>query len=118
MTKSQKLRKRMGDPYPSGPPGDGLLPSPKDCLRSRRTGRKCDLCGTMPVISHLLLRRAGVFCPRCCPICTAPVEPTAALGATTPLPDARGAAQASAGARGGAFNRKPWGREYSKYLEG
>jgi hypothetical protein len=82
MTKSQKLRKLLGDPYRTGPAA---------CMRTVHVTGPC---------------------------CTAPAGASVASGATTPLPEARGATQASAGARGGAFNRKPWGREYSRYLEG
>ena len=47
---------------------DGLLPSPKDCMRSR-TGRRCDRCGTVAAVCHVPTRVAGVFCPACCPMC-------------------------------------------------
>jgi len=68
MTKAQKLRRRMGDPYRSGP-GDGPLPSPRDCMRTRGTGRRCDTCHAIPIVLHVPTRLAGQFCPRCCPVC-------------------------------------------------
>ena len=49
-------------------PGDALLPSPENCMRSR-TGRRCDRCGTVAAVSHIPTRAAGVFCPACCPVC-------------------------------------------------
>jgi hypothetical protein len=41
----------------------------------------------------------------------------AAATGTEPLPEARGAVVASAGAGGSTFN-EPFGRRYGKYLEG
>ena len=47
-------------------PGDGLLPSPRNCMRSRGTGHKCDVCGVIPIVLHVPIRARGQFCPSCC----------------------------------------------------
>jgi hypothetical protein len=108
MTKGQKMRKAFG-PQP--------VTGPSQCLRTEHVFGPCSKCGAPMEPAHSPLHLSGLFC-NSCPCCTAPAGASVALSATTRLPEARGAAKASAGARGGAFNRKPWGREYSRYLEG
>jgi len=57
--------------YGKARPDDGLLPSPRDCMRTRGTGRKCDKCGEKPLILHVPLHQVGTFCSACCPCCAA-----------------------------------------------
>jgi len=68
-------RAARGEPRPD----DALLPSPKDCMRSR-TGRKCDRCGTVAAVCHVPTRVAGVFCPTCCPVCNGAQNATPSHG--------------------------------------
>jgi hypothetical protein len=60
------------------------LPSSKDCMRARGSGRTCDICGTASDIVHVPTRRKGTFCPAHCPICHA-------ASASLPATEARGA---------------------------
>ena len=75
---------------------------------------------------HSPTRRAGIWCASCCPCCVpvvASTVPAPGKQLQAPLvsgdgviaPEARGAALAPTGARGGGFN-KPFGRRYDKYL--
>lgn len=50
---------------------DALLVGPAACMRSRRTGRACDACRTVPAVLHVPIRQRGQFCPSCCPCCNA-----------------------------------------------
>ena len=67
-----KLTNRKGRGRPRKEPEiESLLPSTKDCMRTSGVGRTCDRCGAKPHRAHVPLKRPGVFCESCCPICTA-----------------------------------------------
>jgi fucose permease len=97
-----------------------LATGPRNCLRSKTIRGVCDRCGTTPEILHLPLRLHGFFCVTCCPTCNAIISPTRSAKATGSKPPAEGggAVLAVSGPRGGAFNRRPFGKRYSRYLEG
>jgi hypothetical protein len=60
-------------------PGNGLLPSPRLCMRTRNVGgRKCDKCGRVATILHVPLQVAGVFDAGCCPVCNPQSKPEGA----------------------------------------
>ncbi len=40
-------------------PDDGLLPSPRDCMRVRGTGRTCEACHALPPVLHVPTRQRG-----------------------------------------------------------
>jgi len=92
MTKARKLRIRLGDPYPSGPSA---------CMRSNHVSGPCSKCGAQMEPAHNPLHLPNLFCAGCCPACNPTLEASVAMGATTPLPEARAASLASAGTRGG-----------------
>jgi len=64
MTKGQRM------PPPPPPHDEALLPSSRDCMRTRGHGRTCDRCGTAPEIAHVPMRIKGVFCREHCPVCS------------------------------------------------
>jgi hypothetical protein len=59
MTKGQRLRKRLGDPWASI--------TPRDCMRSDRIEGVCGKCGGRTEPMHSPTRVAGIFCSNCCP---------------------------------------------------
>jgi|ERR1017187_8495181 hypothetical protein len=92
------------------------ITGPACCWRSARITLVCCVCGEHSEIMHSPTRAAGVYCPVHCVACNPVPEAPAARSAATPLPDTRGAVLANAGARGGGFNRGPFGKRYGKYL--
>lgn len=58
-------------------PDDGLLPSPRDCMRVRGTRRRCDDCGVLPAVLHVPIAQRGQFCADCCPCCEPDLKPAA-----------------------------------------
>jgi hypothetical protein len=91
MIKTQRTRKRFG-PQPTGPAA---------CWRSDWITGACCVCGEHFQVMHKPTRQCGTFCARHCPACNVASEAPAAPGASVPLPDARGAVLANAGAHGG-----------------
>ena len=89
------------------------ITGPSCCWRSARITLVCCVCGQHSGIMHSPTRAAGIYCPVHCVACNPVPEAPAAQGAATPLPEARGAVLANAGAHAGAFN---FGKRYSKYL--
>lgn len=67
----EKPRRAGGKPQPD----DGVLPSPRDCMRTRGTGRACDKCGDRPLVIHVPLRLRGQWCPSHCPVCSPQPKP-------------------------------------------
>jgi hypothetical protein len=79
----------------------------------------CDECGLKSETCHMPFHERGFYCSDHCPVCA--VEAVGAAqeqGAATPLPEGAGAVLVAPSARGGAFNRRPFGKRYSRYLEG
>ena len=103
------MRKVFG-PQPSGPAA---------CWRSKNVSAPCDKCGVKAETCHMPTHERGFYCAHHCPACA--IEAVGAAqeqGAAIPLPDADGAVLGPVAARGGAFNRRPFGKRYSRYLEG
>jgi hypothetical protein len=97
MTKSQKLRKLLGDPYTTGP---------RACMRTTHVSGPCSKCGAPMEPAHNPLHLPNLYCGVCCPACcTAPVEAPVPMGATTPVLDADAASLANPDARGGHLTR-------------
>jgi hypothetical protein len=101
------------------PPATG----PQNCLRSKTIRGECTQCGETPEILHVPLRLHGWFCVAHCPACNAIVSTTRAperppvATPSKPLPEGGGAVLARVDAKGGGFNRRPWGKRFEKYLE-
>lgn len=67
-----RMKRKKANRYGRDPqPDDGLLPSPRDCMRVRGTGRRCDTCGAVAAVLHVPMRQRGQFCAVCCPCCAA-----------------------------------------------
>jgi hypothetical protein len=64
VTKSQRFRKRFGDPYADT--------GPRACLRTEHVSGPCSRCGRAMEPAHSPLRLAGIYCTACCPCCATP----------------------------------------------